>query len=57
MDLTGDGVTDVIRSGNRLECFFNHPKVGWQETRWVERKRERTQIDIIAAGGRGIDSL
>ena len=38
VDLTGDGVTDVIRSGSRLECFFNDPKAGWQETRWVERK-------------------
>ena len=38
VDLTGDGVTDVIRSGSRLECFFNDPKVGWQETRWVERQ-------------------
>jgi RHS repeat-associated protein len=38
VDLTGDGVTDAIRSGSRLECFFNDPKEGWQETRWVERQ-------------------
>ncbi|CAN5782747.1 hypothetical protein BH18ACI4_BH18ACI4_20010 [soil metagenome] len=38
VDLTGDGVTDVIRSGSRLECFFNDPLKGWHETRWVERK-------------------
>ena len=29
IDLTGDGVTDVIRSGTRLECFFNDPHQGW----------------------------
>jgi RHS repeat-associated protein len=40
VDLTGDGVTDVIRSGTRLECFFNDPRKGWlnANTRWVERR-------------------
>ncbi|OUC11784.1 MAG: hypothetical protein B0A82_26750 [Alkalinema sp. CACIAM 70d] len=38
VDLTGDGVTDAIRSGSRLECFFNDPLEGWKETRWVERR-------------------
>lgn len=38
IDLTGDGVTDAIRSGSRLECFFNDPKLGWHRTRWVERR-------------------
>ena len=37
-DLNGDGVTDAIRSGTRLECFFSDPSRGWQETRWVERR-------------------
>jgi RHS repeat-associated protein len=38
VDLNGDGVTDAIRSGSRLECFFNDPKEGWKDTRWVERQ-------------------
>lgn len=38
VDLTGDGVTDAIRSDNRLECFFNDPEKGWQETHFVERR-------------------
>jgi len=38
VDLDGDGVTDAIRSGSRMECFFNDPKEGWNKTRWVERK-------------------
>ena len=38
IDLTGDGVTDVIRSGSRLECFFNDPESGWGETLSVERR-------------------
>lgn len=38
VDLTGDGVTDVVRSGSRLECFFNDPVKGWEKTRWVPRK-------------------
>jgi RHS repeat-associated protein len=37
VDLDGDGVTDAIRAGSRLECFFNDPKAGWNETRRVER--------------------
>lgn len=37
LDLTGDGVTDAIRSGSRLECFFNDRQRGWHETRSVER--------------------
>ncbi len=38
VDLNGDGVTDAIRSGSRLECFFNDPKLGWKDIRWVERQ-------------------
>ena len=38
VDLDGDGVTDAIRSGSRMECFFNDPKEGWKETLQVERK-------------------
>lgn len=37
VDLTGDGITDVIHSGTRLNCFFNHPQDGWTETRQVTR--------------------
>ena len=37
VDLTGDGVTDAIRSGSRLECFFNDSHRGWTETRQVNR--------------------
>ncbi|UZR27237.1 SpvB/TcaC N-terminal domain-containing protein [Methylococcus mesophilus] len=38
LDLTGDGVTDAIRSGSRLECFFNDAQQGWNESRSVERQ-------------------
>jgi len=38
LDLDGDGVTDALRSGSRLECFFNDPQEGWNETRRVERQ-------------------
>jgi hypothetical protein len=40
IDLTGDGVTDVLRSSTRMECFFNDPDAGWTpgNTRWVERE-------------------
>lgn len=38
IDMNGDGVTDAIRSGSRLEIFFNDPQKGWNNTRWVERR-------------------
>jgi hypothetical protein len=41
VDLTGDGISDVIRSGSRLECFFNDQYEGWQphNTYWAKRGR------------------
>ncbi len=38
LDLDGDGVTDAICSNSRLECFFNDPRAGWNDTRRVERR-------------------
>ena len=40
IDLTGDGVSDVLRAGTTFECYFNHPKDGWLpgNTRHVQRK-------------------
>ncbi|MEG3439736.1 SpvB/TcaC N-terminal domain-containing protein [Pannus brasiliensis CCIBt3594] len=38
LDLTGDGVTDALRSGTTFECFFQDSKTGWRETRRVSRK-------------------
>ena len=35
VDLDGDGVTDAVRSGSRLECFFNDPVEGWSRMRRV----------------------
>jgi RHS repeat-associated protein len=40
IDLDGDGITDVLRSGTRMECFFNDRQRGWldENTRRVARK-------------------
>ncbi len=38
VDLDGDGVTDAIRSGNRMEYYFNDPIKGWGKTRRVARR-------------------
>jgi len=34
VDLDGDGLTDVLRGGTRLECWFNDPdpRLAWQRT-------------------------
>ena len=41
MDLDGDGLTDIIRSGTLLECFFNAPneRDAWGRVRFAERRR------------------
>ncbi|WMJ75339.1 SpvB/TcaC N-terminal domain-containing protein [Cytophagaceae bacterium ABcell3] len=39
LDLDGDGVTDVLRNGSRLECFFNHPDEGFYKVKTVEKQR------------------
>lgn len=46
IDLDGDGVTDAIRSGARLECFFNDPQDGWILTRRVERRAPEVFPDV-----------
>ena len=38
VDLDGDGITDAIRSGSRLEHYFNDPRRGWYKTRVQERR-------------------
>jgi len=38
VDLDGDGVTDAIRSGTSLECYFNDPATGWGRTSRIERQ-------------------
>jgi RHS repeat-associated protein len=47
LDLTGDGVTDALRSSTRLECYFNDPRNGWRETRWVERKSDLAEFPNV----------
>jgi RHS repeat-associated protein len=46
VDLNGDGVTDAIRSGERLEHFFNDPKEGWKYTR-LRIRRELDQFPNV----------
>lgn len=38
VDLNGDGITDLLRSGSRMECYFNDPKEGWHDLIVKERK-------------------
>lgn len=39
VDLDGDGVTDAVRSGSSLECFFNDPEEGWNAAKRVTHPR------------------
>jgi len=40
IDLDGDGITDVLRSGSRMQAFFNHrdPALAWARHRYTERR-------------------
>jgi RHS repeat-associated protein len=46
IDLDGDGITDAVRSGSRMECFFQDAKDGWREAIQVERKRLEDFPDV-----------
>ena len=46
VDLDGDGITDAVRSGARMECFFQDPTEGWRETIQVNRKRLEEFPDV-----------
>jgi len=35
LDLDGDGVTDMLRTGTSLECFFQDADEGWNDVRTV----------------------
>ena len=43
VDVDGDGITDAVRSGTRLECFFNDGALGW--TADAVRQVERRSLD------------
>ena len=40
VDVNGDGYTDILRSGSRLECFFNDPdpSLAWKRTNFANRQ-------------------
>ncbi|OQW39773.1 MAG: hypothetical protein A4S08_06030 [Proteobacteria bacterium SG_bin4] len=40
LDLTGDGISDVLRSSTSFECYFNDPESGWlpKNTRRIQRQ-------------------
>ncbi len=52
VDLNGDGVTDAIRTDNRLEFYFNDPREGWNETRRVDRRPPAEFPDVHFADSR-----
>jgi RHS repeat-associated protein len=47
IDLTGDGVTDAIRSSRRLDCYFNDPEHGFTGSRSVERGAQAVFPDVM----------
>jgi RHS repeat-associated protein len=48
IDLTGDGITDVLRSGTSFECYFNNAKDGWlsENTKHVQRQQLNAFPDV-----------
>lgn len=52
VDLDGDGVTDAIRSGAAIECYYNHPERGWDTEVVVERRNLESFPDVDFADTR-----
>lgn len=57
IDLTGDGITDALRSSAGLECFFQKPGEGWSKSARVSRRQltEFPDIDLTNAAVRIAD--
>src|SRR5262249_30708160 len=47
VDLNGDGVTDALRTGSRLEHYFNDSAKGWYDVRLVERRPLEEFPDVV----------
>lgn len=52
IDLDGDGLTDILRSGTRLECYFNDAFKGWYRQRFVNRSRVEVFPDVDLSNAR-----
>lgn len=46
MDLTGNGVTDVLRNGIGLECYFQDSELGWAENRVLNKRQSSNFPDL-----------
>lgn len=48
VDLDGDGRTDILRTGSRLECYFNDPDpaLAWQRTHFAQRQSLEAFPDV-----------
>lgn len=52
LDLTGDGITDVLRNGASFECFFQDKNEGWVETKRIPKKKTAEFPDVSFADPR-----
>jgi RHS repeat-associated protein len=52
LDLTGDGVTDVIRDGTRFAIYFGDKQEGWKGPHLVERRPRPSFPDVNFADAR-----
>ncbi len=54
IDLTGDGVSDVLRTSRTFECYFNDKdsREAWKRTRNIERRSLETFPDVNLADPR-----
>lgn len=39
MDLSGDGITDVLRNGSRFEIYYHDREEGWNDYRFVNKEQ------------------
>jgi len=47
LDLDGDGITDVLRTGSRLETWINDPAAGWKLAAMTPRRSSAEFPDVF----------
>lgn len=66
LDLDGDGVTDALRTGERIECFFQDEKKGWNRIRTLTRRPlaefpdvsfSDARVKLASLAGSGLDDI
>lgn len=66
MDMSGDGITDVLKNGSRLELYYQDREEGWNDHRFVNKAQlndfpnlsfSDSRVRIAGFGGGGLQDI